>query len=77
MECIQYRDFIITYYRQGTTKNGNAIYILNFFNATFINCNYKIAKNLKLRLDKKGNIKHVKNVGVIDDIHNIIDQYLD
>ena len=77
MECIQHRDFIITYYRQGYTKNGNAVYVLNFFNASFINCNYRIAKNLKLRLDKKNNIKWIKDRGITNDIQNIIDQYLD
>jgi hypothetical protein len=77
MECIQYRDLIITYYRQGNTKNGNAIYILNFFNASFINSNYKIAKNLNLKLDKKNNIKWIKDRGITFDTHTIIDQYLD
>ena len=77
MEMTKYRGFYVTYFRQGNTKNGNSMFVLNFFNESFVNQNHKISGVLKLRKDKHNNIKWVKNANLAMDIQNIIDQYLD
>ena len=54
MELIKKEGYLITYQRQGNDRNGNPIFIMNFFDDTKLyNCNFKINE----KKDKYSNIK--------------------
>ena len=56
MEMLKYKNIYCTYLKQGNTKNGNPIYILNFFKLVddeYININHKF----KEQKDSKNNVK--------------------
>lgn len=50
----------VTYQRQGNDKNGNPLYIINFFrleNSNGLLRYYNVNHELKIKTDKHGNIK--------------------
>ena len=59
MELMQLKEnLIVTYQRQGNNKNGNPIYIVNFFQKigdNWVNINYSIPN--RPRLDKYCNFR--------------------
>ena len=68
MNILKKEGYLIAYQRQGNDRNGNPIYILNFFDDTELyNCNYKI----NVKKDKHGNIKTTSYC-----INDTIDYYI-
>jgi hypothetical protein len=71
MELLKINDeFIVTYQRQGSNKNGHPIYIINFFQDCY-NVNYKT----ELKKDKNDNIKCV-SFSIEDTIFEIYNEIL-
>jgi hypothetical protein len=54
MELIKKEGFLVTYQRQGNDRNGNPIYILNFFDDEKL---YSVNYKADIKKDKYGNIK--------------------
>ena len=87
MELIQYNDtFFYTYQRNGSDRNGNAIYKVNIFkkyypcsthgmnntkNHVLSNYNCTVASMQKRRLTKDGDFR-IKSYNVKSDVENII-----
>lgn len=53
MNILKKGNILIVYQRQGNDKNGNPIFIINFFDESMHNINYKI----DVKKDKYNNIK--------------------
>jgi hypothetical protein len=77
MELIEYKNYFVTYQRQGNDVNGNPIYLVNVFerygnywqNANFVK--FKATN----KLDKYGNIR-IKSYNIIDDIKFMLDKVI-
>lgn len=75
MNLLRLKGFFVTYLRSGNDKNGNPVYLINFFdseNGRFYNCNYRQSR----KLDKQGNIK-VQSYCIEDNINSILKEITD
>lgn len=75
MNLLRIKGFYVTYIRSGNDKNGNPIYLVNFFdseNGRFYNCNYRQKK----KLDKYGNIR-VQSYNIDDSIQQVLKEIVD
>ena len=79
MDMLKYKNIYASYFYQGQTLNGSGLYCINFFkesDSSIININWEISKKLKLKTDKKGNIKSISYSNMELTLKSYIDDYL-
>jgi hypothetical protein len=70
MNLLKIENYYVTYQKQGNDKNGNPIYLINFFDENMENLYYKLAEK-KFRLDKHNNLK-ITSYNILSNIKLIL-----